>query len=130
MNHAPLLAALGFAALGLTSTSASADVGLYLAPGTVAVTVGAPVVYAPPPPVVYAPPPPTVVYVPPPPVTTVVYRDVRTASHRPVVVYEPVHERDRCDHDRDWRGPPGHARGHHKQKHRGHGRGHGPPHRH
>lgn len=131
MHHgSTLLAALAFVGVGLTSTSASAhtDVGVVIAPGGFALSVGtapppvvyapppATVVYAPPPPVVYAPAPTTVVYSPPPP-STVVYRPV---SHRPVVVYEPA-----CghpSHGRDWRGPPGHAHGHHKHKH--HGRGH------
>lgn len=115
MNHAaPIIAALAFAALGLSSTAARADVGFYVAPGTIAVSVGAPVVYAPPPPttVVYVPPQPTtVVYRTAPPVAY--HRDIYRAPSRPVVVYEPV-----CDHERDWRGPPAHAKahGHHKNK--------------
>lgn len=127
MNHAPIFAALAFSALGLSSTTANADVGFFVAPGTLAVTVGAPVVYGPPPPVVYAPP--LTVVSTQPMLQTVVYRDVRPVSHRNVVVYAPVSARG-CDHhahDRDWRGPPGHAHGHHKQKHQDkhHGRGHG-----
>lgn len=105
MHHAsPLLVALAFVGVGLASTSANAQVGVYVAPGTVAVSVGAPVVYAPPPPVVYAPPPTTVVYAPPPP-ATVVYRPV---SYRPVVVHQPVCQHP--SHHRDGRGPPAHAR--------------------
>jgi hypothetical protein len=129
-NTAGLLAALGFVALGLTSTSADAHVDVAIAP--VAVAVAAPglvVTLGTPPPVVYAPPAP-VLYAPPPP-TTVVYSrpsyraPVRYYPSRPVVVYDRAPSCNAPSH----RGH-GHAYGH--SKHKGppaHARGHGAKHR-
>jgi hypothetical protein len=114
-NATGILAALGFVALGLTSTSADAHVDVAFAPATVAVG-GLVVSVGGPPPVVYAPS--HVHYVPPP--HTVVYQrsgyrhdyraPVTYRSHRPVVVHAPAY-----DMRRD------HRHGHHKAYNDGRG---------